>query len=281
MSVVPGRGPRPRSEFIITEIGYCEGPNPAGTGNRVLIERVADHRGQIADQPIGYAPGDRQLVSALKFLNRRSSGIVENARWLDLAVAILGQRGCTTAIRGDGSIRSAIGSLCLTAAGCGATAATTGRAGTDGATGLGISFADCSDFGLVKNGAGCDPDCRNTAFVMMSRLAAAATARQRNPLAAPSPWPIAASQRAAGAGCACVKRRIGNAALRHFSSPQCWTAATKLARNGVRRMRRGLVRKVFITSTAGWQRSLAEPHPLAIERQPDGHARTLAEPAAD
>ena len=81
-------------------------------------------------------------------------------------------------------------------------AAAAGRAGTDGATGLGKSLAACSGFGLVKNGAGCDPDCRNTAFVMMSRLAAAANSTatestgravalvHRSPASAP-PAPVA------------------------------------------------------------------------------------------
>ena len=64
-------------------------------------------------------------------------------------------------MRGDGPIRSAIGSLRRTATGCGAIVVTAGRAGAEGSAGLGTLLVTTGDgFGVAKNGAGCDPDCK-------------------------------------------------------------------------------------------------------------------------
>src|ERR1700691_3375447 len=78
-------------------------------------------------------------------------------------------------MRGEGPIRSAIGSLRRAAMGCATAVAAAGYAGATGTAGLGGTLAATgTDFGGAKNGAGCEPDCQKTALTMMMRLAATA-----------------------------------------------------------------------------------------------------------
>src|ERR1700728_395902 len=78
-------------------------------------------------------------------------------------------------MRGDGPMRSAIGSLRRCGAGVGIGTGCAGAAVTEwvGVVST-LRGATCWCAGLAKNGAGCDPDCKNTALTTITVVIAAA-----------------------------------------------------------------------------------------------------------
>ena len=144
---------------------------------------------------------------------------------------------CTAAIRDDGPISSAIGSLRRAAMGCGTTVAAAGRSEAVGAAAFGELFSiTCNDFEFAKNGDGCGPDCKNTALTTMMRLAAAAariatksTGRRvalMQSLTTNDPQAPAARAKAGRLSC----RR-----LRTFLHRELWTRQGHLAHRGATR----------------------------------------------
>ena len=77
---------------------------------------MTDHGCEFGHEPLGNPAGYGQLVFALEFLDRRTGRLVKNAGRFDLAIAVVGQTRCTAMMRGDGPMRSAIGSLRRTGA---------------------------------------------------------------------------------------------------------------------------------------------------------------------
>ena len=57
-----------------------------------LLDGAAGQNREIADQPVGQLTGDRHLAIPLELLDRRLRVGADDASWLELAVAKLGQR---------------------------------------------------------------------------------------------------------------------------------------------------------------------------------------------
>src|SRR6266480_6360368 len=58
----------------------------------LLFERASGRRGELAHEPIGELPGDRQLAVALELLDRRARVGAENSGRLDRTIAEIAQR---------------------------------------------------------------------------------------------------------------------------------------------------------------------------------------------
>src|SRR5205085_2561158 len=58
----------------------------------VLLDRLARHRAELAYQPVGHLPGDRDLAVALELLDCCLGIGADRAGRLQLTVAVFGQR---------------------------------------------------------------------------------------------------------------------------------------------------------------------------------------------
>src|SRR5579863_6108265 len=177
-------------------------------------------------------------------------------------------------MRGEGPIKSAIGSSRRAATGCGVTAVASSRAGI-----VGTPIAATGEaFGLAKKGVGCEPDCNKTALTTMMTLAAAAATMANE---STGRRVALAHSRAANAPPALAariyKRRSALRRLRTFLHPDIVNGFAY-----ARRLRRNAARQIA-HHAHGLQRSgrCRGSHPLAIERQPHRDARAFADAAAD
>src|SRR6266536_4028840 len=57
-----------------------------------LFQRASGRRGELAHEPIGELPGDRQLAVALELLDRRARVGAENSGRLDRTIAEIAER---------------------------------------------------------------------------------------------------------------------------------------------------------------------------------------------
>src|ERR1700688_3023878 len=184
-------------------------------------------------------------------------------------------------MRGDGPIKSAMGSL---RRGDGAGTVCGGRAaaivcvalismirGPVCSTGFGAGSAVFCTAGLATKGAGRAPDCRKTALTTIRMVAAVAPRMAKE---------------STGRLIACIHSREPNdpanvparARVRLLSSRRSRTFLHRACwRHGAGRLIHGDDERADHAKTAFFHR----PRPLAIERQADGDAGALADPAAD